>query len=163
MGNVWFYDFPVGGLGIAEESGFITGIFFSDRNEIPEKMKKRGFIKAETPPIKKAASQLREYFAKKRRQFDLPLLPEGTEFQRSVWKVLRTIPYGETRSYAEIAALAGNPDACRATGMANNRNPIVIMIPCHRVIGKDNSLTGYGGGLQNKKFLLDLESGRPGF
>jgi methylated-DNA-[protein]-cysteine S-methyltransferase len=105
----------------------------------------------------KAAKQLEEYFAGKRKDFDVPLLAQGTSFQRSVWSALQGIPYGETRSYGQIAQIIGNPKASRAVGMANNKNPIWIMIPCHRVIGADGTLTGYGGGLDMKKRLLELE------
>ncbi len=105
----------------------------------------------------RAFEELEEYFQGKRREFDLPLSPEGTEFQRRVWAALREIPYGETRSYSEIAEQVGNPKAVRAVGMANHRNPIAIMIPCHRVIGKNGSLTGYAGGLSLKEKLLKLE------
>ena len=119
--------------------------------------KNRDFEIKETPLVKKTAAQLNEYFAGKRKVFDLPLKPEGTDFQRSVWQALLTIPFGETRSYREIAVQTGNPKACRAAGMANNRNPIVIIIPCHRVIGANGDLTGYGGGLDIKKYLLELE------
>ena len=151
MKKVFFYESPVGLLGIAEDDGFITQVFFAKDKNCP------GFEIAETPLIKKTMSQLKEYFASKRKVFDLSLNPKGTDFQRSVWKALVAIPFGETRTYQEIAVQAGNPKACRAVGMSNNRNPIVIIIPCHRVIGKDKSLTGYGGGLDNKKFLLELE------
>ena len=109
-----------------------------------------------------AAAQLGEYLAGKRREFTVPFTPKGTPFQLRVWQALRTIPYGETRSYKEIAALAGNPKACRAAGMANNRNPIAILIPCHRVIGADGSLVGYGGGLPLKRSLLALEREQTG-
>ena len=98
-----------------------------------------------------------EYLEGKRREFDLPLAPAGTEFMLRVWKALQDIPYGETRSYKDIATMAGNSKACRAVGMANNRNPISIFIPCHRVIGANGVLVGYGGGLDKKTFLLDLE------
>jgi len=106
--------------------------------------------------------QLAEYFAGTRRAFALPLAPAGTEFERRVWQALGAIPYGETRSYAEVAQAIGRPAACRAVGRANGRNPIAIVIPCHRVIGSDGSLTGYGGGLDLKRFLLDLEGGPGG-
>jgi len=104
-----------------------------------------------------AAQQLEEYFAGKRSRFDVSLHPHGTVFQKSVWKALCDIPYGETRSYKQIAQAVGNPDACRAVGMANNKNPIWIMIPCHRVIGSSGKLIGYGGGLEMKQRLLDIE------
>lgn len=104
-----------------------------------------------------AAAELGEYFAGHRRDFTLPLAPRGTEFQQRVWSELRRISYGETRSYGEIARAIGQPRACRAVGMANNRNPIAILIPCHRVIGRDGSLTGYAAGLTVKQQLLELE------
>lgn len=110
-----------------------------------------------TPILLKAAIQLGEYFAGERRIFDLPLHAEGTEFQRKVWEALREIPYGETRSYKQIANAVGNPKGSRAIGMANNRNPIMIVTPCHRVIGANGKLVGYAGGLDMKSYLLDLE------
>lgn len=102
--------------------------------------------------------QLGQYFAGDRREFDLPLAPRGTGFQLRAWEALRQIPYGETRSYGEQAAMLGDPGLTRAVGLANNRNPISIVVPCHRVIGADGSLVGYGGGLPTKRFLLDLEA-----
>jgi methylated-DNA-[protein]-cysteine S-methyltransferase len=111
------------------------------------------------PPLLAARQQLAEYFAGERRAFALPLAPLGTDFERRVWQELAVIPYGETRSYAEVAAAIGRPAACRAVGRANGSNPIAVVIPCHRVIGSDGSLTGYGGGLPLKRFLLDLEGG----
>jgi methylated-DNA-[protein]-cysteine S-methyltransferase len=104
-----------------------------------------------------AASQLRAYFAGELRAFDLPLAPVGTPFQRAVWDALRAIPYGETTSYGELAALLGRPGSARAVGAANGRNPIAIVVPCHRVIGADRTLTGYAGGLDAKRTLLRLE------
>ncbi|MDR0600071.1 MAG: methylated-DNA--[protein]-cysteine S-methyltransferase [Treponema sp.] len=160
MRNLFFYRFPLGVLGIVEEEGSLTGVFFG--REPPASLRTAGFETAETPVIKKAAVQLEEYFAGKRRNFDLPLAPRGTAFQLLIWKALRGIPYGTTLSYGELAARAGRPRACRAAGMANNRNPIVIIIPCHRVIGKNGDLTGYGGGLPVKEYLLALEAGRAG-
>ena len=116
-----------------------------------------GFVKAETPLIKKAAGQIEEYLDGKRKKFSLPLEMHGTEFQMDVWRALQTIPYGETRSYKEIAELVRRPKAVRAVGMANHRNPISIIVPCHRVIGHNGNLTGYGGGLPLKRRLLELE------
>ncbi len=107
--------------------------------------------------MKEAASQLRSYFAGELQEFDLPLAPEGTPFQREVWEQLCRIPYGETISYGELARRIGNPKACRAVGLANGSNPISIVIPCHRVIGSNGKLTGYGGGLATKEKLLALE------
>jgi methylated-DNA-[protein]-cysteine S-methyltransferase len=109
-------------------------------------------------PFAEVIRQLRAYFDGELREFDLPLAPEGTAFQLRVWNSLRTIPYGETISYAQLAQKIGNSSAVRAVGLANGSNPIPIIIPCHRVIGSDGSLTGFGGGLSNKKKLLDLES-----
>ena len=114
---------------------------------------------AEAPLIGRASGQLREYFAGERSSFDLPLRPAGTPFEQRVWDELRRIPYGETTSYGEIAARIGEPAAARAVGRANGRNPIPVIVPCHRVIGADGSLTGFGGGLACKRALLDLERG----
>lgn len=111
----------------------------------------------ETDLLKRAGNQLMEYFQGKRTEFTLPLAPRGTEFQKKVWKALCTIPYGQTRSYGQIAAQVGNPKACRAVGGANNKNPIWILIPCHRVIGANGSLVGFGGGLYAKEYMLKLE------
>ena len=110
-------------------------------------------------PFATARTQLDQYFAGERHEFDLPFELDGTPFLRTVWGALTTIPYGETRSYGQIARQIGRPDRARAVGSANGRNPISIVVPCHRVIGADGSLTGYGGGLDRKRYLLDLESG----
>lgn len=112
------------------------------------------------PLLREAAAQLREYFAGTRRAFTLPLAPVGTEFQQRVWEALRTIPCGETRTYRQIAEQIGHDRACRAVGMANNRNPIAILIPCHRVIGHDGGMTGYAAGIGIKEQLLHLEKKR---
>jgi methylated-DNA-[protein]-cysteine S-methyltransferase len=106
---------------------------------------------------KHAIQQLSEYFAGKRTEFTLPLHPQGSDFQQLVWNALQKIPYGQTRTYGEIALQIGNPKAARAVGLANNRNPLAIIIPCHRVIGANGNLTGYAGGLDCKAFLLNLE------
>jgi len=151
MDYLYFYNYPLCKLGITERDGAICGVFFKT-GKTPD-----GFEKAESPLIKKAAAQLDEYFSGKRKVFDLPLKLNGTDFQVAVWKALQKIPFGETRSYGEIARAIGKPKAVRAVGMANNRNPIVIIVPCHRVIGHDGSLTGYGGGLELKRQLLELE------
>ncbi|MCC6131898.1 MAG: methylated-DNA--[protein]-cysteine S-methyltransferase [Acidobacteria bacterium] len=112
--------------------------------------------------LERAERELSEYFRGERQEFTTPLAPEGTEFQVAAWKALSRIPYGETRSYAEQAALIGRPKAVRAIGAANGRNPLPIFLPCHRVIGSDGSLTGYGGGLDKKEWLLAHEKGKPG-
>jgi len=151
MKNFYFYNYQLCKLGIAEKDGAICRVFFKT-DKTPD-----GFEKAETSLIKKAAAQLDEYFNGKRKVFNLPLKLYGTDFQIDVWKALQTIPFGETRSYGEIARVIGKPKASRAVGMANNHNPIVIIVPCHRVIGHDGSLTGFGGGLELKRRLLELE------
>jgi methylated-DNA-[protein]-cysteine S-methyltransferase len=153
--NVFFYRINKIDIGIVEENNAITDVFFG--RDMPCCTKADGFVKAETPLIKKAAGQIEEYFSGKRKKFSLPLALRGTEFQMLVWEALQTIPYGETRSYGEIAVQIGRPKAARAVGMANHNNPISIIVPCHRVIGHNGKLVGYGGGLAGKAFLLDLE------
>ncbi len=112
-----------------------------------------------SPLQREVDKQMREYFEGKRKAFELPLRPDGTDFQKKVWNALLEIPFGETRSYQDIANAVGSPKACRAVGMANHQNPIIIVIPCHRVIGKNGKLVGYGGGLSMKEKLLLLEKG----
>ena len=151
MHNTYYvYESPFGNIVIESDGNAITGIK-TESNIKPNGEKEASTLTDIT------AMQLREYFAGKRKKFDVPLNPQGTEFQRSVWKALQEIPYGKTRSYKQIAKAIGNPKACRAVGMANNKNPIWILIPCHRVIGTDGTLTGYGGGLEMKKRLLNIE------
>ncbi|MCC8034393.1 MAG: methylated-DNA--[protein]-cysteine S-methyltransferase [Rikenellaceae bacterium] len=152
MKNCYFYDTSLGRIGIAEKEGFITDMRFGGRLEPFGHARIRP-----TPLIEEAIGQLRHYLTGERLDFDLPLQPEGTDFQQKVWKALCGIPYGETRSYGQIARRVGNPKASRAVGLANNRNPISIFIPCHRVIGADGKLVGYGGGIPIKKRLLELE------
>ena len=113
------------------------------------------------PILEATRTQLEEYFSGSRKEFDLPLAPAGTEFQKQVWHMLATIPYGQTISYAQLAQRVGKPTAMRAVGAANGRNPLPIVLPCHRVIGADGSLTGFGGGLATKQFLLQLEGALP--
>ena len=138
---------PVGPITIAEQDSAITHVLFGECVEAGER----------TELLSEAERQLNEYFAGERRAFELPLRPEGTLFQKDVWNALTQIPCGETRTYAEIARAVGRDKAFRAVGMANHNNPISIIIPCHRVIGADGSMTGYGGGLDKKRFLLRLE------
>ncbi|MDR0323064.1 MAG: methylated-DNA--[protein]-cysteine S-methyltransferase [Treponema sp.] len=152
--KVMYYDFPFCRLGIAEENNAICKIVFN------EEKTSKVFECKETPLLKEAVKQLNDYFSYKRKTFDLPLSLHGTDFQIKVWKALQNIPYGETTSYGKLAAMTGNPKASRAVGLANNRNPIPIIVPCHRVIGSDGSLTGYAGGLELKQKLLDLEKGK---
>lgn len=144
----YHYNTPIGNLWIAEKQNKIYKISFFDIIE--------GDI-CETTLIKETFHQLNEYFNKKRQIFDVPLLLEGTDFQLKVWKELMKIPYGQTASYKDIATSIGNPKACRAVGLANNKNKIIIIIPCHRIIGSNGQLTGFAGGLNTKKYLLNLE------
>jgi len=153
MTYIYFYDFPIGKVGIAETDGAISHIFFNDTTNKPPKTAEL----QQTPLLQRAAAQLREYFDGKRTEFDLPISCVGTEFQMSVWQALQEIPYGKTCSYKDIAEKIGNPKACRAVGLANNRNPISIIVPCHRVVGHSGKLVGYGGGLLIKEYLLELE------
>lgn len=146
------YESALGLLTIAEEDGALINVGFG------EFIRGEG-IKEETALIAEAWKQLQEYFEGNRKQFTLPLAPEGTAFQQKVWKALQTIPYGEVRTYGQIAAQIGEPKACRAVGMANHNNPVGIIIPCHRVIGANGKLTGYAGGLDKKEKLLQLEKG----
>lgn len=143
------YISPVGNIIIKENGNAITNISFGQG--------KRENEFSPSPLIIRTINQLREYFEGKRKIFDLPLAPKGTDFQKKVWQSLLEIPYGETRSYKEIATKVGNPKAYRAVGMANNKNPIAIVIPCHRVIGKNGELTGYAGGMDVKSYLIKLE------
>lgn len=144
------YQTPLGKIVLIENGSAITRLIFSE--VLPE-----GVNCTETPLLKKAVLELQEYFAGTRKRFDLPLSPQGTDFQQKVWKALQDIPYGAVVSYKDIALAIGNEKACRAVGGANNKNPISIIIPCHRVIGADGSLVGYGGGLEIKRRLLALE------
>jgi len=149
--KLFFYQTEIGKVGIAEEGGSITNVFLRGDPAPPDAEV------CETEVIREAARQLYAYFAGDLREFSLPLAPRGSEFMKKVWKALCQVPYGRTASYKEIAAAAGNPKAARAVGQANNRNPIPIFIPCHRIIGSDGSLVGYGGGLDLKKKLLEME------
>ncbi len=151
MKSVWVYETALGKVALAEENGKITHLFFGGEQTPKET------VHRETGALKEAARQLDEYLQGERRAFDLPLAPAGTAFQVRVWEALSKIPYGETTSYGKLAAEIGKPGGARAVGMANNRNPIPVFIPCHRVVGADGSLTGYGGGLPIKEKLLALE------
>ena len=142
------YETVLGSVTFVEEDGTLLAISTHRTFEGMEQ---------ETPLIKEAYRQLSEYLKGERKGFDLPLLIKGTTFQQQVWKALLEIPYGETRSYKQIAVAIGNPKAVRAVGMANNRNPLLIVVPCHRVIGANGKLVGYGAGIEKKEFLLRLE------
>lgn len=151
MRNVFCYDTKIGRIEIEENGEAITKINFA-RKDIEEYIDKK-----ETLLLKEAIKQLNEYLEGKRNLFDLPLAPEGTEFQKKVWNALKEIPFGQTKSYGEIAKIIGNEKASRAVGMANNKNPIMIVVPCHRVIGANGKLVGYAGGIEVKEMLLKLE------
>jgi methylated-DNA-[protein]-cysteine S-methyltransferase len=151
-----YMESPVGRLLLtANSDGLLEIRFMRERASKLESGWRR-----DDAPFRKAIRQLEDYFNRKRREFDLVLLPKGTSFQLLVWEELRQIPYGETISYAELARRIGKPKAVRAVGAANGQNPLSIVIPCHRVIGSDGSLTGYGGGMKNKEYLLALEGSR---
>jgi methylated-DNA-[protein]-cysteine S-methyltransferase len=146
---------PVGFITIAgDHDGTITALRMEDQAHPPAGMEE---WEAAPDAFSEAVAQLEAYFAGERTEFDLPLRLDGTDFQRTVWAGLLEIPYGETISYGELASRIGKPNASRAVGLANGRNPVAIIVPCHRVIGAGGSLTGYGGGLDRKRTLLDLE------
>lgn len=145
---------PVGELLLLGAGGALTGIVFRDgASQAPD----MGGRRRDPASFAAAVEQLEAYFAGGLRRFDLPLAPQGTPFQQTTWRALQDIPYGETRSYADIARAIGQPAAVRAVGAANGRNPLPIVIPCHRVVGSDGNLTGFGGGLAAKQKLLALE------
>lgn len=159
MKNVYFYETSIGKILIAEDGIGVTNL--SLQQEVLDVNLQEHiafeYEMHETERIKEAAKQLTEYLSGNRKEFTVKLNPKGTVFQMQVWDALRKIPYGETRSYKQIAEDISNIKACRAVGMANHNNPIMVMIPCHRVIGANGSLVGYGGGLQMKDQLLQLE------
>ena len=150
--SIYFYESDIGKIGIAEKDGRITNLYFTN-DKLPQDIQIH-----ETPILKEAAQQLKSYLAGKLKEFSLPLAPAGTVFMKQVWASLCEIPYGKTVSYKGIAIKIGEPNAARAVGLANNRNPIPIFIPCHGVIGKDGLLIGYRGGIELKKRLLDMEN-----
>nr|WP_312578663.1 methylated-DNA--[protein]-cysteine S-methyltransferase [Sedimentibacter sp.] len=151
MKNEFIYDTVIGKIRISEDGTAVTCISFEDEeNERDSELN-------ETPLLKRAFEQIQEYLDGKRKIFDFPIELTGTNFQKSVWRALQEIPYGETKSYKEIAIAVGNEKACRAVGMANNKNQIPIVVPCHRVIGTNGKLVGYAGGLNIKENLLNIE------
>jgi len=147
-------DSPIGPITLVATEDAIVGCYMANAEapDVPEK---------KTKLLARAEKELREYFSGKRERFELPLEPAGTDFQRAVWGELQRIPFGSTRTYAQIAQKIGRPKAVRAVGAANGSNPIAVIIPCHRVIGADGSLTGFGGGLPRKKWLLSHENPQP--
>ncbi|MGB9839388.1 methylated-DNA--[protein]-cysteine S-methyltransferase [Thermovenabulum sp.] len=160
-----YFDSPVGKLTIFSSGEYIVKISFEgedfDEGFFGKYFRSPSFINKDDGVIKRAKEELYLYFKKSLKKFDLPLLLLGTEFQKKVWEELLKIPYGELRSYKDIAENIGIPEGARAVGQANNKNPIPIVVPCHRVIGKRGELVGYGGGLNIKKYLIELEKGNP--
>ena len=163
--NIFCYvDSPIGRLMLTSDGTALTGLYMNLYRNKRTKLPNPGddwIQNATKDPLPAAVRQLQEYFAGTRRKFDLPLKMQGTEFQQRVWRELTQIPFGETRSYGQLAKRLGNPNGSRAVGLANGRNPIAVIVPCHRVIGADGSLTGFGGGLDRKQWLLTHE-GYPG-
>jgi len=164
--RAWYdvIESPVGPLFVGGSAAGVHRVEFLDRAEDEERHAVRLSADAGLPARRDveaaapAVAQVREYFAGARTTFDLPLAPRGTAFQRQVWEALRPIPYGATTSYGTIAAALGRPTASRAVGAANGQNPIAIVVPCHRVVGSTGALTGYGGGMERKRWLLDHEA-----
>ncbi len=154
MNNSYIFKSPIGLLKIEEEDSKIIGVSLQQKEM--DFVQSQKFIQ-HSDLLYEAYRQLDEYFSEKRKQFQLPISGKGTIFQQAVWKALQNIPYGETRSYEDIAIAVKNPKAARAIGQANNRNPILIIVPCHRVIHKNGDITGFGCGTKIKKYLLDLE------
>ncbi|MFF7450361.1 MULTISPECIES: methylated-DNA--[protein]-cysteine S-methyltransferase [unclassified Streptomyces] len=149
-------DSPYGPLTLVATDGALSGLYMTEQRHRPPE---ENFGARDDRPFGEAVDQLTAYFEGELKEFTLELHLGGTPFQREVWQQLRRIPYGETRSYGDLAAALGRPGASRAVGLANGKNPIGIIVPCHRVVGSDGSLTGYGGGLERKQRLLDLERG----
>lgn len=154
-----YYHSPIGIIVIEGDSAGVGSCSFLKEKSRPgkEAARQNSLPESAPPALKEAWQQLDEYFKGRRRQFSVKLRLSGTDFQKRVWAELRKIPFGQTRSYGQIAAACGRPGAARAVGGANNKNPVVIFVPCHRVIGSDGSLTGFGGGLWRKEWLLRHE------
>ena len=157
--NFVYTETPIGPLLLAGTADSLANILFPEDGQPAQA--EADWVQGSTAVLDQTARQLAEYFAGQRQDFDLPLAPQGTVFQRTVWRHLQEIPYGEKISYGELARRMGNPKACRAVGAANGANPLPIVVPCHRVIGSNGSLTGFGGGLPVKKMLLVLEQNLP--
>ncbi len=152
------FNSSIGFITLVADSASLFRVIFGEGGDFLGKI---SFEKKWTSILCSAADELKDYLKGSRKTFSIPLLIEGTDFQRSVWDALMAIPYGETRTYGQIAAIIGNAKASRAVGNANNRNPLPIIIPCHRVVGASGSLVGFAGGLSVKQRLLDIEQGRP--
>jgi methylated-DNA-[protein]-cysteine S-methyltransferase len=153
-------DSPLGPLTLVTRAGGLAGVYMTQQRHLPpEDTFGPRVAVTDVPLLTRTADQLAAYFAGDLRDFDLDMSTSGTPFQRRVWTALRDIPYGETVTYGELAAAVGQPTASRAVGLANGRNPLSIVVPCHRVVGANGSMTGYGGGIERKRWLLDFERG----
>ena len=152
------FNSPLGKMTIQANDDGLMGAWFETQTTQPQELGKKD---PKHPILILTIKQLQEYFSHRREMFQLPLAAKGTEFQQQVWQALKTIPYGETWSYQQLAEAIGNPKAVRAVGLANGKNPISVIVPCHRVIGKKGNLTGYAGGLDRKAALLKLEHWEP--
>ncbi|CNF07536.1 methylated-DNA-protein-cysteine methyltransferase Ogt [Mycobacterium tuberculosis] len=150
-------DSPVGPLTLVATDGALSGLYMEKQRHLPSEETFGAPDDPDTEPFATVAAQLTAYFAGELTEFDVPLALRGTPFQQRVWTALQGIPYGETTTYGELAAELGSPTASRAVGLANGRNPVGVIVPCHRVVGSTGSLTGYGGGLDRKRYLLDFE------
>ena len=148
---IFFYNTEIGTIGIEDSEGFISRVYFKEPDD------KSGMLVQETHLIKEMSRQLEDYISGKIREFSVPVKCEGTSFMKQVWDIISEIPYGKTLTYGQIAAKLGKPKAARAVGLACNRNPVPIIVPCHRVVGSNGKMTGYAGGLELKESLLSLE------
>jgi methylated-DNA-[protein]-cysteine S-methyltransferase len=160
---MYYYDFhesPQGQMLLVANDAGLAGVYFDGQKYLPQ-VASQWRRDPDHAMLRQARRELAEYFAGKRKRFELALAPEGTEFQRSVWKAISSVEFGETISYGELAERAGCPGSARAAGAATGRNPLGIIVPCHRIVGANGSLTGYAGGLERKRALLALESGIP--
>lgn len=148
------YDSPIGRITLVAHGDALSGLYFDDQRHRP---RPADFGETDGTHLDACAKQLAQYFDGRRTTFELPLAPSGSSFQAEVWRAVRDIPFGETVTYGELARRVGRPSAARAVGLAVGRNPICVVVPCHRVIGASGALTGYAGGVERKAFLLDLE------
>jgi methylated-DNA-[protein]-cysteine S-methyltransferase len=153
-----FYESPFGKMLLLSSTEALVGLYFVGQKYYPRTDKTRQ-ENGDIPPLRQTARELDEYFANRRVHFEVPLAPYGTTYQHAIWKAIATVPHGQTISYSELARRAGYPESPRAAGTATGQNPIGIIVPCHRIIGANGSLTGYAGGLDKKRALLALEAG----
>src|SRR5258706_15226735 len=154
--NYFIMKSPIDDLMLAADASALTGVYFAGCDHVPA-ASSRWTLNAQHPVLRQAAKQLQEYFAGKRESFSLPLRLDGADFQKRVWREIALIPYGETITYGDLAKRAGAPEAIRAAGTSTGRNPMSIIVPCHRVVGKNGDLRGFAGGLERKRDLVELE------